>query len=67
MIQEGESAAAMEGAGPTHSLSQNRVLLPLRARHHFSKVKLGQGRQEGIQNRVKLYRWTFLFGQGSPH
>lgn len=67
MIQEGESAAATEGAAPTYSLSQNCVLLPPRAGEHFNKVKPGQGRQEGTQNRMKLYLWTFFFGQGSSH
>jgi len=66
MIQEGESAAATEGAAPTHPLSQNRVLLPPRAGERFSKVKQGQGRQEGTQNRMKLYLWTFGFLDKDP-
>lgn len=64
----GESAAALEGTAPTQSLRQSRVLLPPRAGESFSKVKPGQRRQGGTQNRMKLYLWTFLVsGQGSQH
>lgn len=45
MIQEGESAAATEGAAPTHSLSQNHVLLPPKEEFQQGKTRTGEARR----------------------
>lgn len=45
MIQEGESAAATEGAAPIHSLSQNHVLLPPKEELQQGKTRTGEARR----------------------